>query len=153
MQVQQATAGEGTTPARQQAQGGAAAGSSGGGSGGGSGTPECLRKLRALCMDEAAAAAESEAAAGAQQGGTALPPAETLALLRGLCGGAACDGFLAHILAGASGDVEAAASYLLDAEDLGAEQRAWELRVAEEEEERRRGEEERALNRKLIVDK
>lgn len=120
------------------------------------GTPECLRKLREVCLADTAAGQAGQQAGTAAAGpdtAAAAVSAEHVETLAGLCGGGASPGFLAHLLARHSGDVEAAAAYLLDAEDLGAEQWAWERAEEEAAAERRAAEEERLANRKKIVEK
>lgn len=105
----------------------------------------------------ASSAAGSECSSGDEEGGIpAWTPEQQAAMrtLRELCALPAetSDAFLAHLLASkGGGSLEAAAAWMLECEDLAAEEAAWRQAAQRRREERARAAREREAARKQIV--
>ncbi|KAI7841164.1 hypothetical protein COHA_005130 [Chlorella ohadii] len=115
---------------------------------------EALARLGSLSVSSSAASSEREESED-EQGALNEAQRQALGTLREL--GVlpeACDAFLAHVLAGkGSGDVEAAAAWMLEQPDLAAAQASWQAARAARREERARARAEREASKRQIVDR
>ena len=96
---------------------------------------QALARLETLSVSSSAASSEAEGGSDEEGGGGPLSAAQrqAVASLRELAAlPGACDTFLAHVLAAhGGGDVQAAAAWMLECDDLAGEQAAWQARRAE----------------------